>query len=200
MIKLIHKLEENIIAFLLVAMTLLVFYETIQRFVFGTGVLWAEELTLHLSAWLVLFGASYGLRVGAHIGVDFLVKKLSVEKQRMVTLIMLAAALVYCALFIYGAYIYLEKMHMIGIEMEDLPIPKWQAHSILMIGFVLLGIRFIEIARRVYKGEQTLLAVHDEAKESMQLQEEVQAIQAKTNEALDTHKAEATPAKAEGNQ
>lgn len=176
MIKLIHKLEENIIAFLLVAMTLLVFYETIQRFVFGTGVLWAEELTLHLSAWLVLFGASYGLRVGAHIGVDFLVKKFSVEKQRIITLIMLAAALVYCVLFIYGAYVYLEKMHMIGIEMEDLPIPKWQAHSILMIGFILLGIRFIEIARRVFKGEQTLLAVHDEAKESMQLNEEVKAM------------------------
>lgn len=199
MIKLIHKLEENIIAFLLVAMTLLVFYETIQRFVFGTGVLWAEELTLHLSAWLVLFGASYGLRVGAHIGVDFLVKKMTEEKQRIITLIMLAAAVIYCVLFIYGAYVYLEKMHMIGIEMEDLPIPKWQAHSILMIGFVLLGIRFIEIARRVYKGEQTLLAVHDEAKESMQLQEEVQAIQAKANEALDTHQA-ATPTKAENNK
>lgn len=175
MIKLIHKLEENIIALLLVTMTLLVFFETILRFFFGTGVIWAEELTLHLSAWMVLFGASYGLRVGAHIGVDFVVKKLPDATQRIVTLIMLAAALLYCALFIYGAWVYLDKMFMIGIEMEDLPIPKWLAHSILLIGFVLFAIRLIEIAIRVFKGEQTRLLVHDEAEESMHLKEELES-------------------------
>lgn len=174
MVKLIHKLEENIIALLLVSMTLLVFYETILRFFFGLGAIWAEELTLHLSAWMVLFGASYGLRVGAHIGVDFVVKKLPENGQRILTLIMLAAALLYCALFMYGAWVYLDKMLQIGIEMEDLPIPKWQAHSILFIGFLLFAIRLIEIGVRVVKGEQTRLLVHDEAAESMNLKEELE--------------------------
>ena len=175
MLKVIHKLEENFIAFLLVAMTLLVFFETILRFFFGQGILWAEELTLLLSAWMVLFGASYGLRVGAHIGVDFLVKKLSSDKQRIVTLIMLAGALLYCGLFIYGSWIYLSKLVLIGIELEDIPIPKWVAHSILLIGFVLFAIRLIGIGIRVFKGEQTCLKMHDEAKESMHLKEELEA-------------------------
>jgi C4-dicarboxylate transporter DctQ subunit len=185
MINIIHKIEENIIAFLLVAMTLLVFTETILRFL-GTGILWAEELTLHLSAWLVLFGASYGLRVGAHIGVDFVVKKFSDNTQRVITLVMLSAALLYCGLFIYGAWVYLEKMHMIGIELEDLPIQKWQAHSILLIGFVLIGIRLLEIMLRVIKGEQTRLEMHDEADDSQHLKAEVEsqmddALEAKMN-------------------
>lgn len=174
MINLIHKLEENIIALLLVGMTLLVFIETILRFFFGTGIIWAEELTLHLSAWLVLFGASYGLRVGAHIGVDFIVKKLPNTTQRIVTLFMLSGALLYCALFIYGAWIYLHKMYVIDISMEDLPIPLWIAHSILLIGFVLFAIRLIEIFIRVIKGEQTRLLMHDEAEESLRLKEELQ--------------------------
>lgn len=174
MINLIHRLEENIIALLLVGMTLLVFVETILRFGFGTGLLWAEELTLHLSAWMVLFGASYGLRVGAHIGVDFLVKKFSDATQRIITLIMVAAALVYCALFIQGAWVYLGKIHKIGIEMEDLPVPKWLAHSILLIGFVLIAIRLIEIGIRVWKGEQMLISTHDEAQDAMKIREELQ--------------------------
>lgn len=175
MINLIHKLEENIIALLLVAMTLVVFVETILRFFFGTGVLWAEELTLHLSAWLVLFGASYGLRVGAHIGVDFAVKKFPEQAQRVLTLIMLALALLYCALFIYGAWVYLDKMVMIGIELEDIPVPKWAAHSILLVGFVLIAIRLLEIGVRVFKGEQTRLMMHDEADEAVHLKQEAEA-------------------------
>lgn len=173
MINFIHRLEENIIALLLVGMTLLVFFETILRFGFGMGLMWSEELTLHLSAWLVLFGASYGLRVGAHIGVDFLVKKFEPETQRIITLIMVAASLVYCALFIYGAWVYLGKIYKIGIELNDMSIKKWQAHSILLIGFVLIGIRMLEIGVRVWKHEQTMIGAHDEVEEALHLQKEM---------------------------
>jgi C4-dicarboxylate transporter DctQ subunit len=37
---------------------------------FSTGFGWALELTTYLFAWLVLFGISYGIKVGAHIGID----------------------------------------------------------------------------------------------------------------------------------
>ncbi|WP_195910498.1 TRAP transporter small permease [Solemya velum gill symbiont] len=173
LLRILHKAEETIIALLLVSMTLLVFTETLMRFAFGAGVMWAQELTLHLSAWLVLFGMSYGLRVGAHIGVDFLVKKLPHNAQHIVTGIMLLAALTYCGLFIYGAYVYLDKMVLIGIELDDLPIQKWQAHSMLLLGFVFLGVRLLEVLIRVIKGKQTRLMMHDEAEESMQLAAEL---------------------------
>ena len=42
---------------------------------------------------------------------------------------------------------------MIGIELEDLPVPKWIPMSILVIGFVLLIIRFLAIG--VESGDQT---------------------------------------------
>ena len=72
--RIINSIEETIICLLLASMTLLVFVEVVMRFMFGIGVMWAQELTLHLSAWMVLFGVSYGIKVGAHIGVDALVK------------------------------------------------------------------------------------------------------------------------------
>ena len=139
--RLIDHAEEAIISLLLVCMTLLVFTDVVLRFGFNAGMIWSEELTLHMSAWFVLFGAAYGLKVGAHIGVDALVRTFSPFTQRVVTGIAIILSLVYCGLFIYGAWIYLAKMKKIGIELEDLPIQAWIAHSILLIGFVLLGIR-----------------------------------------------------------
>lgn len=73
---LVTRIEEGILSLLLVAMTLLVFAEVVARFGFNAGIHWAQEATLLMAGWFVLFGASYGVKVGAHIGVDVFVKML----------------------------------------------------------------------------------------------------------------------------
>ncbi|MBV7297555.1 TRAP transporter small permease [Enterovibrio paralichthyis] len=173
MVRLLHRFEEAAIGLLLVSMTLLVFFEVVLRFFFNEGLLWAQELTLYLSAWMVLMGASWGLREGAHIGVDAAVKHLSPQGQKLVTLLALALCLVYCGLFIYGSWVYLSKMKLIGIEMEDLPIEKWKAMSCLLLGFGLLTLRVLTIGYEVATGKRTGFGLVDEAKESMHLAEEV---------------------------
>lgn len=167
--KIINSLEEGVLSLLLVAMTLIVFVSVVQRFIFQTGFVWTDELVLHLSAWMVLFGASYGVKVGAHIGVDVIVRLLKPGGRRVVTLVAIACCLVYCALFIDGAWVYLNKMYRIGINLEDIEIPKYIAHSILLIGFVLLAIRFAQIGWRVIKGEADGFRHVDEAREALEL-------------------------------
>jgi C4-dicarboxylate transporter DctQ subunit len=168
-LRLVGKVEEAIISLLLVAMTLLVFWEVILRFGFGTGVSWGQEATLLLSAWFVLFGVSYGLKVGAHIGVDAFVQLFSPVGQRVLTGIAILLSLVYCGLFVFGAWIYLSKMHMIGIELEDIPVQTWIADSILLVGFVFLSIRLLELLWRVIRGTATGFHQVDEAQEGIQL-------------------------------
>lgn len=174
-VRFIHKLEENIVALLLVAMTLLVFAEVIMRFVFSTGVTWIQEATLYTSAWFVLFGASYGVRIGAHIGVDVVVKLLPEPLRRLAGLVAIALCFVYCALFLLGSWDYLQLMHMIGIEMEDIAIPKWMAMMIMPVGFVLLVIRFAELGWAILTGKKDGFHLADEGKESMHLAEELQS-------------------------
>ncbi|MET0055775.1 MAG: TRAP transporter small permease, partial [Candidatus Thiodiazotropha sp. 6PLUC10] len=157
------------------AMTLLVFLEVVLRFVFNTGLLWAQELTLHLSAWFVLFGISYGLKVGAHIGVDAFVKTLPDSIHRFLSLVAVVLSLVYCSLFLYGSWIYLSKMKKIGIELEDIPVETWVAHSILIIGFVFFSVRLLQLLWRVIRGESIGFSHTNEAEESMRLAEELAA-------------------------
>jgi C4-dicarboxylate transporter DctQ subunit len=169
----LNRAEEAIIALLLVTMTLLVFIEVVMRFGFGGGFLWAQELTLHLSAWFVLFGVSYGLKVGAHIGVDAFVKTLPAMGQRFLSIIAVVLSLAYCGLFLYGSWIYLSKMKKIGIELEDMPIQTWVAHSILIIGLGFLSIRLLQLLWRIIKGDAMGFAHKSEAEESMHLAEEL---------------------------
>jgi len=168
----INSLEEGIICILLAAMTLEVFVEVVMRYGFGKGVMWGEELTLHLSAWMVLFGASYGLKVGSHIGVDALVKVLPAKLRKIVGGLAICACLFYCSLFIEGAWVYLAKVHKIGLELDDMPIPKWIAHSILLIGMIMIAIRLLQLLWGVITGKNDGFTLSDEAKESMHLAEE----------------------------
>lgn len=171
----INWIEETIICLLLATMTLLVFVEVVARFGFNTGVMWAQEATLHLSAWMVLFGTSYGIKVGSHIGVDALVKIMPSAFRRVVSGLAVAACLFYCALFIEGAWVYLAKMYKIAIELDDMPIPKWLAHSILLIGMVLIAIRLLILLWQIITGKAEGFSMTDEAKESMHLAEEAKA-------------------------
>lgn len=198
--KISARIEENIISILLVSMALLVFTEVLMRFAFNIGFMWMEELTLTLNAWLVLFGMSYGVKVGAHIGVDAFVKKLPKAPRKLAALFTIFLCFIYCAFFLYGSWVYLAKMYDIGISVEDMHLPEffntlfdeqtlwqifkidseelliplWLAHSILLFGFALLLFRFIQLFIAVLKGTSQGFSFADEAEESMHLIQETE--------------------------
>ncbi|WP_135074952.1 TRAP transporter small permease [Terasakiella sp. SH-1] len=189
-----RQLEEGVLSFLLVFMTLLVFIEVVLRFGFNTGIHWAQEVTLHASAWFVLFGASYGVKVGAHIGVDAVIRLLTPKVKRIVSIVAVLLCLAYCALILMGAWVYLAKVYKIGLFMEDTPtpavflwlipedlqwdlfkidpeeplLPMWFAHGPLLIGFILLGYRFLEVFKKLATGEWHSMHMADEAKEALE--------------------------------
>jgi len=165
----INKLEEVIISLLLASMTLLVFVEVVFRFGFGVGIHWAQEMTLLLSGWMVMFGVSYGIKVGSHIGVDALVRLFPDNVRRGVAVVAIILCLVYCGLFLSGSWTYLAKLKMVGIELEDVPVPKWMANSILFLGMVMLALRLLELLWAVIRGRADGFKLLDEAKDSMYL-------------------------------
>ncbi|MCK5914505.1 MAG: TRAP transporter small permease subunit, partial [Deltaproteobacteria bacterium] len=97
------------------------------------------------------------------------VKMLPNKLHRLVSLGSIGCCLIYCGLFIKGSWVYLEKIHSIAIEMEDLPIPKWIAHSILLLGMIMLAWRLLQLLWEVYTGKTEGFKLADEAKESMHL-------------------------------
>ena len=70
----VDRIERGILAFLLATMTIVTFGQVVARYVFNSGWVSALELTTICFAWLVLFGCSYGLKIGGHLGVDALIR------------------------------------------------------------------------------------------------------------------------------
>lgn len=150
----IDHLEEGFIALLLLAMTVVTFSQVVARYVFNTGAVWALELTVYLFAWLVLFGASYCVKKGVHIGIDVFVHLFDRRAQRLFGLAAVACCLVFCVILFKGSWVYIAKLQLIGIETEDLPILEWKAKIILPVGFALLFMRFVEVGWKIWTGEQ----------------------------------------------
>jgi C4-dicarboxylate transporter DctQ subunit len=166
---LIAKAEESFLSLLLVTMTLLVFFEVILRFGFNTGIHWSQEVTLYMMAWFVLFGASYGVKVGAHIGVDSFVKLFPEKIRRAMGLLSVSICIAYCVIFMIGAWNYLAKLKLISLEMEDLEVQRWASESIIFLGFILLIFRFVQLLIKILKGEAEGFAHIDEAEEGLEL-------------------------------
>lgn len=168
LMRIVNRLEEGVISLLLVTMTLVVFVDVVMRFVFNTGLLWADELTLHLSAWMVLFGASYGLKVGSHLGVDAVVRLIPPGPRRWVSTLAAALCLVYCGLFLYGSWGYLSEMYKIQVELETMPVQAWAAHSVLLLGFGLLGVRCVQFMVAFATGRASTFRIANEAAEALE--------------------------------
>ena len=169
----LNKVEEVIICLMLVATTGLVFMDVVMRFGFNAGFIWSQEMTLHMSAWFVLFGCSYGIKQGSHIGVDAFVKLFPPLGKRLLTTLACLLALAYCSLVIYGGWVYLSKMKQVDILLEDIPVAIWKARSILIVGFIFIIIRVLILLWSVIKGDAEVFRHADEARDSLELVEEL---------------------------
>jgi C4-dicarboxylate transporter DctQ subunit len=178
------RFEETLIALLLGLMTLITFANVIARYLFESNLLWALETTVFLFAWLVLVGASYCVRIGAHLGVDIVIHSVPESARRLLGLVAVAASLAFCVLLLIGAWQY--WLPFIGerawYEVNDIWMPgflqflagwlnegeRWEKlprfipYFALPLGITLLTFRFLEAGWRILSGRQySIIASHE---------------------------------------
>ena len=191
--QIINNFEKNLLALILGAMVLITFAQVIARYLFNSGWGSALELTQVLFAWLILYGMSYGVRVGAHLGVDILIRKFSPKVFKIFALIGAFACILYGVTFLWadwvtwfgveqnkgGAYFYWSKIYKIGIGMESIALPeflfgpderlpRWLAYIILPIGLALFIIRCTQAFFAILTGKREMIIASHEAEELLE--------------------------------
>ncbi|MEL7293439.1 MAG: TRAP transporter small permease [Pseudomonadota bacterium] len=189
-------IEETLIAFFLGAMTLLTFANVVSRYVFNDNILWALELTVFMFAWMVLVGASYGVKKHFHIGVDVVIN-LAPEKMRKVyALVAAACCLTFSILLLIGSwnYWYPFATERAWYETDDIPmpemlqflsdwlnegeryekLPRFIPYMALPIGMALMTFRFAQVTVQIATGKLDRLIAGHEAEEDLEaLKEEL---------------------------
>ena len=187
----INDLEENVIAFLLAAMTALTFANVIARYVFNSNILWALEATVYLFAWLVLFGMSYAVKTSSHLGVDVVVNRQSPHVRKMLGLLSVAACLLFVGLMLVGSIEYWWRFvtKLAFLESEDVPfpvfiqsvfglvegaeakydnLPRYIPYFILPLGFGLMALRFLQVGWLIWNDKKDMVIASHEAEDMME--------------------------------
>ena len=186
----IDRFEEGAIALMLGLMTLITFANVVARYVFESNLLWALEMTVFIFAWLVLFGASYGVKKTTHIGVDVLTNMMSPSLRKISATLAATACLVFALLLLKGSwdfwYPFITKQ--IWYEVDDIPmpfflesigmminegeayekIPRFIPYLVMPLSMALLSFRFLIAIYEIIKGSRAGVIASHEAEDLME--------------------------------
>jgi TRAP-type C4-dicarboxylate transport system permease small subunit len=174
---LLDRFEEWIIAFLIGAATTLTFVAVVHRYgasnsavlarwagMHGFVVLahasdriytslaainlsWAQELATYMFVWMAKFGAALGVRTGIHVGVDVLVKRLSLPARRPVIVFALLCGALFTGVIGTLGAIYVHDLDPDQVSPE-LEWPSWIIYLCIPLGSYLMCLRFLQVMWR----------------------------------------------------
>jgi len=187
--RVLDRLEEGIISFLMGAATLTIFAAVLHRQAAGLRIpglqerllaldfSWAQELCIFMFVWMCKFGAAYGVRTGIHVGVDVLVNRLPPRWRRQALTIALAGGVLFTGLigalglsFVWRGGLHYALASALAIDTDglaagpttpDLEWPTWVVYSAVPLGSFLMCFRFLQVAWKFARSGE--LPKHDHA-------------------------------------
>lgn len=183
------SIEESLIALFLGLMTLITFANVVFRYVLNDNILWGLEATVFLFAWLVLVGASYGVKKQFHIGVDVVINLAPAKLRKVFALCAVASCLAFSILLLIGSwnYWYPFVSERAWYETDDIPMPdvlqflstwlnegeryekmpRFIPYMALPIGMALLTFRFLQVAYYVMTNQTDRMVASHEVEEQL---------------------------------
>jgi C4-dicarboxylate transporter, DctQ subunit len=171
LLRILDRLEETLIAFLIAAATSIIFLAVLHRYLVGVPLFypllfpidmsWAQELCIYMFVWMAKFGAAYGVRTGIHVGVDVVVNQLKPSLRKVTILFGLLAGALFTSIigtmgakFVYG----LSQTDQVTPDME---LPSWLIYLCIPLGSYLMCFRFLQVAWHYLRHDE--LPHHDHA-------------------------------------
>ncbi len=156
MTKAIHyffKLLEFLVVACMVAMVIMVFGNVVLRYGFNSGITVSDEMSRYCFIWLTYIGAMVAMRDGAHLGVDTLIRKLSLNGKKVCFVISQLLMLFCNVLFLMGTY----QMHNLQVTNVS-PVVGLSMIWVYGIGYVVsivMGIFNVEKLWRLFTGRMS---------------------------------------------
>ena len=173
----IEWVEETILGYMLAAMTGVAFLAVVIRRFFGGEVfglqpsVWGLELTLYIFLFFILFGMSYVLRKGMHIGIDVLVNLLPKRLRKIPNILATLLTVIYALLLSRAGYQAYDKFWSVKVlrnkGSDELEIPFWFTYGFLSVAFFVLALTAAFAIWEIWVGRKESLTAGHEAEEEV---------------------------------
>ncbi len=175
MLKILDHLEEWLVATLIGAATVIIFFSVLHRYASGwpipivqdwllsLNMSWTQELCIYMFIWMAKFGAAYGVRTGIHVGVDVFINSLQPKIRSKFVVIGLSGGALFTAIigtlgwrFVWEVGMRYAVASTFGFNWHDLtegPVspdlewPVWIFYSAIPLGSYLMCFRFLQVIR-----------------------------------------------------
>jgi len=150
--KALIRMEEYIAAWLLIAMTAVVFWGILERFVLKAGFGFTDELSRYISIWAVFFGGCLGVVKNAHIGVEVFIKPLPESFQRPLAVLANGICMVFMGLAAWYGWEYFIRLSKTSQTSPAMEIPMYLVFLAVPIGCALMCIHYLVLSALIASG------------------------------------------------
>lgn len=128
-----------ILAIIMAIMVLNVLWQVFTRFVMGAPSSFTDELARYLMIWVGVLGAAYVAGKRMHVAIDILPKKLSLENQRKVKLLVNGIIILFCLVaLVVGGLRLVYITYVLDQHSPALQIPLAVVYAIIPISGILV--------------------------------------------------------------
>ena len=151
------KVEEVILALLLVGMILLASLQVVLRNIWDTGISWADSTLQNATLLLGLLGAAVATSEGRHLSIDILSRAIKGRTKHVLKVVIGCVSLFLCVVLAQGGWVTFKVnyeqwlgnvpqgwsvMQTLRQELSEGSIPQWLSQAMLPFTFALIGFHF----------------------------------------------------------
>lgn len=137
------NLEEIFLGTTMVIMFVILFGQTVMRYVFNAALNWPEELSRFVFIWYVFVGMAYCERYHTHLIVDFLTAFFP-KLNALYAWVGDISVLAFSGIMAYYGVDKLKSLMISGQLSPAMEFPMWIAYLALEVGFVLCVFRAVQ--------------------------------------------------------
>jgi len=151
-----HYRFEDWFAFVIFwVLAIVIFYQFFTRYALNDSASWTEEIARYLLIAVAFVGAAIGVRKNNHIQVDFLYRLLPQKVTRPLSTFVDVVRILFFGYCIWLTYALMQKIGSSRMAIIDWPIGI--LYGFVMLGFVLMTWRAVQVARDNWKRGYSVL-------------------------------------------
>lgn len=142
--KFLNNFEGYVCVVTLLVMSVVIFWQVVCRYVLKSSLPWSEELSRYLLVWTSFIGGAYGVRLGAHIGVEAFTLLLPKKAQKALNIFVMVACLILCAVICKFGFEIVQTQLAKNQLSPAMRIPMGYMYAAIPVGMIFFIIRYIQ--------------------------------------------------------